>query len=274
MGVLPHVFKEFIVKTVLKVLLLTFMVSGFITISGPSFAGGSDSPTPYSVTVDGIEFPYPLEAHGHVNVRTDTASYGIHFDPNNGHPGGQWIGESFLPWSAFGITEGCVVWVQWSAVNEHFGEGGQEPVCLYEPEPEPTAEHTREPEPTAEPTAEPTVEPTEEPSPEPSLSPEPSVEPTIEPSEEPEPTVEPTPDPTITPESVVDPTTEPAEPLTPETSTDPEVVPTPERDIEQASSVSELAQTGVSWSSVFAATILIGAGVTAVWASWVIRHGR
>lgn len=258
MGVLPHVFRELIVKTVLKVLLLTFMVSGFVIISGPSFAGGSDSPTPYTVTVEGIEFPYPLEAHGHVNVRTDQGSFGIHFDPNNGHPGGQWIGESFLPWSAFGITEGCIVWVQWSAVNEHFGEGGQEPVCLSEPEPSVEPEPTPEPtvEPTTEPTVEPTIDPLPEPEPEP--EPEPSIEPTIEPSQEPTETLEPT----------VEPTIEPTEPATPDAPSVPEPV------TSQASSVNQLAQTGVSWSSIFAATILIGAGVTAVWMSWVMRHGR
>lgn len=119
-------------------------------------SGGSDAPTPYQVTTEGVQLPPgdTFQAHGHVNVRyfdpdgiEQTA--GIHFDPNNDHPGGQWIGESFIPWSAFGITDGSrITWVQISHFNEHFGEGGQKPVPVG-PKPEPGTE-TREVEDVAE----------------------------------------------------------------------------------------------------------------------------
>lgn len=110
-----------------------------LVVPAVSYAGGSDSPTPYDVTVDGVTLPEGevFLAHGHINVRIDGVGYGIHFDPNNGHPGGAWIGESFIPWTAFGIESGCIEWVQIHGFNEHFGEGGQDPVCIDEPAPEP-----------------------------------------------------------------------------------------------------------------------------------------
>lgn len=159
----------------------------------PALAGGSDLPTPYTVTAEGITFPKPLEAHGHVNIRTEQGSFGVHFDPNNGHPGGQWIGKDFMPWSAFSDQPLCVEWVQVAGFNEHFGEGGQEPIgpgcgpSVEEPHPEPTP--TPEPEPTQEPTQEPTSDPEpEEPTEEPAPTPDP--EPTDEPQPDPEPTHE------------------------------------------------------------------------------------
>ena len=198
-----------------RIIALTAALVAAFVVSGPAHAGGSDSPTPYTVTAQGITFPRPLAAHDHVNVRlTDGTSRGLHLDPNNGHPGGAWIAASFLPWSALGITGGCISWVQVAGYNEHFGEGGQSPVCLTTPTPTPAPEPswTAEPEPSVEPT--PTAPPT---SPEPSSSPsptqpEPSPEPsvTVEPTSEPEPQPSPssTPSPsTPTPSST--PSTEP-----------------------------------------------------------------
>ena len=186
-----------------------FVVFTFVVAFASPAVAGSDSPTPYTVTAQGITFPAPLEAHGHVNVRlTNGSSRGLHLDPNNGHPGAAWIGATFLPWSALGITDGCVAWIQWSGANEHYGEGGQSPVCLT-PTPAPTLDPTPTPEPswTAEP--EPSVEPTPEPTP---TSPEPSPEPsvTVEPTSEPEPPVSsPSPSPTSTPTPSSTPSTEP-----------------------------------------------------------------
>ena len=174
-----------------------FVVFTFVVAFASPAVAGSDSPTPYTVTAQGITFPAPLEAHGHVNVRlTNGSSRGLHLDPNNGHPGAAWIGATFLPWSALGITDGCVAWIQWSGANEHYGEGGQSPVCLtptpaptLDPTPTPEPSWTAEPEPSVEPTPEPTPtspEPSSSPSPtQPVPSPEPSV--TVEPTSEPEP---------------------------------------------------------------------------------------
>ncbi|QWY84085.1 hypothetical protein SEA_A3WALLY_278 [Microbacterium phage A3Wally] len=98
--------------------------------------GVSDGVTPYSVTKDGITLPAGcfFEDNGHVNIKTSAGPKGIHFESRNNQPSGQWIGQSFLPWSAFGLSgDFCVSWVQMSAFNEHFGEGGQKPVCTNPP---------------------------------------------------------------------------------------------------------------------------------------------
>jgi len=139
-------------------------------------AGGSDSPTPYTVNSEGITLPtgQTFPAHGHVNLTTSQGGKGIHFDPNNNQPGGQWIGQRFIPWSAFGLKEcDTVSWVQVSLYNEHYGEGGQSPVTVGDCPP------TEEPPPAPEPTP---PEPTPDPEPTPS---EPPVdeEPTPEPEE-------------------------------------------------------------------------------------------
>lgn len=119
-------------------------------IPAMAWAGGSDSTTPYSVTKNGISLPSgdTFPDNGHVNIRlTDGTSKGIHFESLNwpaDHPKKFYIGKDFLPWSAFGLDkdEVCVKWVQISLYNEHFGEGGQEPVgkgCKKEtPTPTPT----------------------------------------------------------------------------------------------------------------------------------------
>lgn len=206
-----------------------------------AYAGGSNDRTPYTVTAEGITFPEPLPAHGHVNIRlTDGTTLGLHFDPNNGHPGSVWIGHSFLPWSAFGLTAGCIKWVQVSRYNEHYGEGGQPPICLNpyptgEPsttpppteEPTTTAPPTEEPTTTTPPTEEPTEEPTtEEPTEEPTTTAPPIEEPTEEPTtEEPTPTWTPTEHPTESPSPSSSPTpssTSSPEPSVTPSSTSPE----------------------------------------------------
>lgn len=201
-----------------RIIALTAALVAAFVVSGPAHAGGSDSPTPYTVTATGINLPRPLAAHDHVNIRlTDGTSRGLHLDPNNGHPGARWIGASFLPWSALGITDGCVSWVQVAGYDEHFGEGGQSPVCLSTtPTPEPS--WTAEPEPSEEPTPKPSPtspEPSSSPSPtQPEPSPEPSV--TVAPTSEPEP--EPSsssPSPTSTPTPSSTPSTEPSPDLPP-----------------------------------------------------------
>jgi hypothetical protein len=116
----------------------TLLVGGGLALASATSAtaAGSDGPTPYTVSTAGITLPSgtTFEAHGHVNVKISRADQSgtyvvnTHFDPNNNQPGGAYIGKDFLPVS---LAPGeCIVWVQLSAFNEHFGEGGQAPVCV------------------------------------------------------------------------------------------------------------------------------------------------
>lgn len=114
----------------------------------------SDSPVIYDISPEGITLPtgYSFHAHGHINYKVATLdgtylrTENMHFDPNNGHPGGAYIGQTFFP---FNLADGeCVSWVQLGhnkveLNNPHFGEGGQEPVCKEGTQPEPPA--TEEP---------------------------------------------------------------------------------------------------------------------------------
>lgn len=119
-----------------------------LVLAGPAaaaVAGGSDAPTPYTVSAAGVTLPEgrTFAAHDHVNYRATSldggaeSRFGLHLDPNNGHPGGAYIGTSTLDFRAAAerFPEGyCVTWVQVNGFDEHFGEGGQEPVCTTTPE--------------------------------------------------------------------------------------------------------------------------------------------
>jgi hypothetical protein len=203
-------------RVLVAALVLVLLAALGMAAASRAAAAGSDAPPPYTVTAAGITFPTPLAAHGHVNVRlADGRTAGLHLDPNNGHPGARWIGATFLPWSALGVVDGCVAWVQWSDANEHYGEGGQGPVCLDDPTP--TATPTSTPEPTWTPTPTPTVSPTPAPSQVSTPTPTPSASPA------PEPTPGPSTTPTPTPSSSSSPT-----PGSTATST-PSASPTPTR---------------------------------------------
>lgn len=125
--------------------------------------------TPYGVQLpEGQTFP----EHGHVNIKITTLDgeyirdAGIHFDPNNSHPGAEFIGQSFYP-----ITLGdgeCISWTQVHGWDYHFGENGEAPICLpvdEEEEPvieEPEAPVREVPEPVESPTpSAPTFQPDE-----------------------------------------------------------------------------------------------------------------
>ena len=176
-------------KKILAVLGLAIL---FVAPGSAAYAAGSDGPTPYSVTVEGIQLPAgeTFKDGGHVNVRTNQGARGIHFESLNNQPSGVWIGKDFLPWSAFGFeTERlCVGWVQISQFNEHFGEGGQQPIgkgcTTVTPTPTPSSEPTSTPTSTPSPTASPTPSqsPTSTPTPRPTASSAPSTTPTTTPS--------------------------------------------------------------------------------------------
>lgn len=132
-------------------LLAIGMVATGVSLSAS--AAGSGDPTPYVVTAQGVTLPAGVifPSSGHVNYKatrldhTGERSFGVHFDPNNKQPGGRFIGQAFFPFSNIGADDNygavtssaanafpdgyCITWVQVSMYNEHFGEGGQNPIC-------------------------------------------------------------------------------------------------------------------------------------------------
>ncbi|WP_141692851.1 hypothetical protein [Leifsonia xyli] len=92
-------------------------------------AARADVAIPYHVSVDGVTLTdgSTFPANGDVNYRTTSRSSGMHFDPNNNQRGAAFIGKTFLP---IKLAPGeCIVWVQYSNTNYHYGEGGNAPVC-------------------------------------------------------------------------------------------------------------------------------------------------
>lgn len=122
-----------------KIWIALLAVAALMLMGAPAHATGSDGVPPYDVGVEGITLNNgdTFPAHGHVNIKftdyegNDEQSSGIHFDPNNNQPGGAWIGESFIPWSAFGLTDDfCITWVQIHGYNQHYGEGPTKSMCI------------------------------------------------------------------------------------------------------------------------------------------------
>lgn len=164
-----------------SLLLSPALVLGGLALAGPAAAaqaaGGSDGPVPYEVTAEGLTLPdgAAFADGGHVNVRYTadgaTESAGIHFETLNDQPSGRYVGESFLPWDELiDAPSFCITWVQVAEYDEHFGEGGQQPVCT-DGEPAPTSTPTSTPTPAPSATSTPTSTPTpSEPAAEPSPS--------------------------------------------------------------------------------------------------------
>lgn len=131
-------------KKFLAVLFTIVLVS--LAFGGSASAAGSDGPTPYTVDASGVTLPAgdTYKDGGHVNIKYTVnggaeKSKGIHFEALNNQPSGKWIGKSNIPWSAFGLSGSfCVTRVQVHGYNEHYGEGGQGPICVGpQPEPDP-----------------------------------------------------------------------------------------------------------------------------------------
>ncbi|GAA5908904.1 hypothetical protein JCM8208_005614 [Rhodotorula glutinis] len=116
-------------------------------------SGGSDGCTPYAVSWSGVTLPSPkvFQDNGHVNYQAipksqykpgqtyltsgngwTPQSFGVHFESLNNQPSGVYIGRNFYDWSlaAKAFPSGyCITWVQIDIYNQHFGEGGQAPIC-------------------------------------------------------------------------------------------------------------------------------------------------
>lgn len=193
-------------------LTVALTTAGLLTASAAT-AGGSDDPTPYQVTPTGIVLPAgtTFARDGHVNVRYTSASGGGSVNMHLSGPNGTWHdveGAGSVTWARLGLpADACITWVQIHGYNEHFGEGGQSPVCrggvpTPPPTPTPTPTDTVTPAPTPTPT--PTDVPVA-PVPEPTSTPTPTPTPE-DGSESPAPTPAPqggsaTPTPTPTPTS-------------------------------------------------------------------------
>ncbi|BGP51855.1 hypothetical protein JCM10450v2_007811 [Rhodotorula kratochvilovae] len=115
-------------------------------------SSGSDGCTPYTVSWSGVTLPAgkTWPDGGHVNFQAIPKSqykvgqtyinnsgwtpknFGVHFESLNNQPSGIYIGRNFYDWSqaAAAFPSGyCITWVQIDIYNQHFGEGGQMPIC-------------------------------------------------------------------------------------------------------------------------------------------------
>lgn len=136
-------------KNIFKVLVAFFAIFALSLPASSAMAAGSDGPTPYTVSIEGIKLPdgQVFSDGDHVNARAaDGKTYSIHFeakyaDPNHAEwknlpfnhadPRNQYYGKNFIPWAALKVNQKapfCIEWVQLSDFNEHYGEGGQTPV--------------------------------------------------------------------------------------------------------------------------------------------------
>lgn len=132
-----------------------------VGVSGSANATGSDSPVPYTVTATSLTLPgtdtFSSTLHNDGNVKYipqsqysagqtythpgaswSVATINFHIESNAAHGAGM-IGRSTLPFdpissdgafrSTLPLSGYCIVWVQVDGYNEHFGEGGQTPLC-------------------------------------------------------------------------------------------------------------------------------------------------
>lgn len=248
-------------------IVVTTVAAVALLLVGPAAMAGSDSPTPYTVDTYGITLPagHVFRDNGHVNIRSTDGATGLHFEAKcvtrtdaecagPRHTAAQYIGASFIPWSAFGLTDACVTWVQLSDFNEHFGEGGQEPVCLGTEEPCPSPTPTASPSTPSSPSPTPTTS-----GPSPTGSPSSTPSPTISPTSVP--TVEPTRPPTSRPS----PTQSSSSPTPSLAPTSPAPEPTPTVAAVPSPVVGELAATGVDTGLVLMTGVYLLLGGLIAW---------
>jgi hypothetical protein len=135
-------------KTITKI--VAGIILATIAIFVPAIAS-ADSGT-FTVSESGITLPdgQTFPDNGHVNVTSTVGSANMHFESKcvtrtdyecegKRHNDAQFIGQSFIPWEAFGFSgEFCVSWAQVAGFNYHFGENGESPVCVGQPPVDPT----------------------------------------------------------------------------------------------------------------------------------------
>lgn len=158
-----------------KFYLIIAGVIAFTIFFSPSAAnastGGSDSVTPYIVGSESLVLAPgdTFQDGGHVNIKFipeggTEQSAGIHFESLNNQPSGVFIGLNELAWkNIIHYKKYCITWVQVSNYNQHFGEGGQQPVCNYSETPVVPEVPVETPSPDPTQPVEPTPEPSETP---------------------------------------------------------------------------------------------------------------
>lgn len=179
---------------------MTFALAGMVAVGvvvGLAVLGGvviaNADEQPFTVTAEGVSLPagQTFPDGGHVNIQSTVPHNDLHFEAKcidrvdtecaTLHDAAQYIGQSFIPWSAFGLTEGCVSWVQVAGINKHFGDAGEAPICIGgTPSSTPTPVETEpaNPSPTPTTTTEPSPSPTPSETSIPTSTPEASSNPT------------------------------------------------------------------------------------------------
>lgn len=131
----------------------------------------------FSVSAEGVTLPagQTFPDGGHVNIHASQPHTDLHFEAKcitrvdaecagALHDAAQYIGTSFIPWSAFGLTGSfCIPWVQVAGIDKHFGDAGEAPICAGGtpsttsplPSSTPTPSPTSTPGPTSSPSSEP-----------------------------------------------------------------------------------------------------------------------
>lgn len=128
---------------------MTFALAGMVAVGvvvGLAVLGGvviaNADEQPFTVTAEGVSLPagQTFPDGGHVNIQSTVPHNDLHFEAKcidrvdaecaTLHDAAQYIGQSFIPWSAFGLTEGCVSWVQVAGINKHFGDAEEAPICI------------------------------------------------------------------------------------------------------------------------------------------------
>ncbi len=132
-----------------------------VGVTSAAVAGGSGDPVPYTVTATSLTLPsgdvFSAADHNDGNVKYIPSSQYVAGQTYT-NPGSNWTitnvnfhlenkpgfgagveGASTLPFSVTGsdgafkanlpTTGYCIIWVQVGGYNEHFGEGGQAPIC-------------------------------------------------------------------------------------------------------------------------------------------------
>lgn len=150
--------KRMLAAAVTGVLAIGLAVAGVTT----AFAGASNDPTPYAVNANGITLPagstfssggindgnvkyIPLsdytagQTYKNAPASWHVTNINFHLEGKTGYGLGL-EGASVLPFNqatsdgafrgTLPVSTGyCIVWVQVQGFNEHFGEGGQDPIC-------------------------------------------------------------------------------------------------------------------------------------------------